>query len=94
MWDVCNVVCVWQGTTEDDDAAIMEWVPKPLDTASVRPTPVIKALVNHMARQMHEIWARDKIEDGWKYAPDRTHVRAQLCVVGVVFTVLVCVCVC
>ena len=31
----------------------------------------LRLQVNLLARQTHEVWARDKIEEGWKYAPDR-----------------------
>jgi hypothetical protein len=36
----------------------------------VKMTSAIRDLVNLLARQTHEVWARDKIEEGWKYAPD------------------------
>ena len=60
---------------EDDDTAAANYFPQPYDTAQVSITPAIQDLINMLARQTHEIWARDKIEEGWKYAPDRPMQR-------------------
>jgi hypothetical protein len=62
-----------------DEEAALDYVPKPFDTSVVRITASMKTLVNLLARQMHEVWARDKLREGWKYAPDRQGVRSRAC---------------
>ncbi len=56
---------------ETDAEAAASYHPTPFDTSKVKMTPAIRDLVNLLARQTHEVWARDKFEEGWKYAPDR-----------------------
>ena len=55
----------------DVDSAAARYHPCPFDTSAVKITPAIQDLVNLLARQTHEVWARDKLSEGWKYAPDR-----------------------
>ena len=61
----------------NDEQQIEHYMPRPLETSSVKSTPASEALVSLMARQMHERWAKGKVDDGWVYAPDRFHVRTQ-----------------
>jgi RyR domain-containing protein len=47
------------------------YVPKPIDTSEVKLTPEIAALVEKLARNTHEVWARKRLRDGWSYGSQR-----------------------
>lgn len=52
------------------------YLPRPFDTAGVKIAQDMKELVDLLARHFHEVWARDKLKQGWKFAPDRVQVCA------------------
>lgn len=41
--------------------------PKPIDTQTVNLTPEMSELVETLARNTHDVWARRRISGGWKY---------------------------
>lgn len=45
--------------------------PNPIDTSSVRIPTDLQVLVEHLARHVHATWAQRRIEDGWKWGPER-----------------------
>jgi ryanodine receptor 2 len=47
------------------------YTPKPLDTAGVELPAELLQLADTMARNVHEVWARTRIEQGWTYGPAR-----------------------
>ncbi len=49
----------------------MTYVPKPIDTANVALDPDIVELLEKLARNAHDIWARQRIADGWKHGRHR-----------------------
>ena len=79
-------------TGEGEDDAVFSYLPRPFDTGGVKISQDIKELVDLLARHSHEVWARDKMKDGWKYAPDRSQVRPAVLPVCVVLCVCDCVC--
>ena len=52
-----------------------EYVPKPIDTSEVKLTPEIAALVERLARNTHEVWARKRLRDGWSYGAQRDDAK-------------------
>jgi hypothetical protein len=46
--------------------------PSPCDTSAVDLTPDIYQLTELLARNTHDIWARQRIADGWKFGPARS----------------------
>lgn len=48
-----------------------KYIPRPLDTSDVQLPDELKPLVEAMARNVHEVWAANRIADGWKYGPVR-----------------------
>ena len=45
--------------------------PKPVDTADVTLPENLKALVEKMAKNTHDIWAETRISQGWRYGDER-----------------------
>jgi hypothetical protein len=49
----------------------MKYVPKPVDTSFVSLPKEIEELANQLARNAHEIWARQRLADGWRHGKKR-----------------------
>jgi adenylate cyclase len=45
--------------------------PKPLNTSRISLRPELKALIEKLARNTHEVWAKKRKKDGWTYGPER-----------------------
>ncbi len=43
------------------------YIPNPIDTSDVSLPDDIKELIEFLALNTHETWAKQRIEDGWKY---------------------------
>lgn len=52
---------------EDD----LKYTPSPLDTSSERLPEELYPLTEQIAKQVHEVWARNRILQGWTYGPVR-----------------------
>ena len=48
-----------------------EYIPEPMDTADVQLPEELMALAEKMARNVHEVWARSRMAEGWTYGPER-----------------------
>ena len=60
----------------------MEYRPHPISTAGVELSPEILELTELLARNAHEIWAQQRLAEGWKYGPLRNDaVREHPCLV-------------
>jgi ryanodine receptor 2 len=49
----------------------MSYEPRPIDTGSVVLSPEILALTEQLAENAHDIWARQRLDQGWTYGPRR-----------------------
>ena len=47
------------------------YTPQPLDTSDVRLPNELEDLVENMAKNVHEVWAQGRIEQGWTYGEER-----------------------
>lgn len=47
------------------------YIPNPIDTSNVQLPNELKGLVEKMAENVHEEWAKTRIEQGWTYGPQR-----------------------
>ena len=47
--------------------------PTPLDLSQVSLTPKLEELVEKLAENAHNIWAKDQIEKGWTYGLNEDH---------------------
>ncbi len=45
--------------------------PKPIDTSHVLLPNGISDLIERLAENSHDIWAQQRIRDGWTYGPQR-----------------------
>ena len=53
---------------------IDEYTPAPVDTSSVTLPQDLAYLAEDMARNVHEVWAANRIAEGWTYGPARDDV--------------------
>jgi len=51
------------------------YIPKPEDTSNVVLSDEILSLTESIARNTHENWAKNKIEDGWTYGKELDEVK-------------------
>jgi len=49
----------------------MNYIPKPIDTARVTLTSELTALTERLAENAHDLWAKQRLADGWSYGPKR-----------------------
>ncbi|MDY5999766.1 MAG: RyR domain-containing protein [Candidatus Limisoma sp.] len=61
----------------------MDYIPKPIDTSAVSLPVELEPLVEQMAKNVHEVWAQKRIEEGWKYGEKRDdELRLHPCLVS------------
>lgn len=51
------------------------YYPKPSDTQDVELPAELLPLVDEMAKNVHEVWALNRINEGWTYGPKRDDVK-------------------
>lgn len=54
-----------------------QYVPQPLDTSDVHLSKELLELVESMAKNVHEVWAQNRIEQGWIYGEERSDALKQ-----------------
>ena len=47
------------------------YIPQPIDTRDVRLPEELTPLLEAMAKNVHEIWAQERISQGWSYGKKR-----------------------
>lgn len=47
------------------------YTPQPMGTDDVRLPEELNELVEQMAKNVHEVWAQTRIQQGWTYGPER-----------------------
>lgn len=50
----------------------MDYTPQPIDTSEVKLPDDVLELTELLARHTHDIWARQRLQDGWRYGPARS----------------------
>jgi hypothetical protein len=53
------------------------YTPETIDTSHVRLTPDLEELVEKLARNNHDHWARKRIDEGWRYGATRNDERKE-----------------
>lgn len=48
------------------------YVPQPMDTSDVQLPEELNELVERMAKNVHEVWAQSRIDQGWVYGQERS----------------------
>lgn len=51
--------------------------PQPLDTSQVVVPDDVQELVEMLARNTHDVWAYQRVSEGWTYGPHRDDARKQ-----------------
>lgn len=54
-----------------------EYKPQPVDTSTIELDAGLRANVEALARNNHEVWARARTAEGWKYGPERNDARKE-----------------
>lgn len=49
-----------------------DYTPQPVDTSEVRLPAELDELVEKIAKNVHEVWAQSRMEQGWKYGDERS----------------------
>lgn len=49
----------------------MNYLPNPIDTSSVSLEPELLCLAERLAENTHDVWAAERLAQGWKYGPCR-----------------------
>lgn len=47
------------------------YVPVPVNTKDIELPEELYPLIEEMARNVHEVWSQNRINDGWRYGPVR-----------------------
>jgi RyR domain len=55
----------------------VDYLPNPIDTSDVKLPPSLERLTELLAKNAHEIWARQRLADGWSYGSRRDDVQKQ-----------------
>lgn len=55
----------------------MSYDPKPIDTSGVLLTDDLRSLTERLAENAHEIWAAQRMSDGWRYGPRRDDAKKE-----------------
>ena len=51
------------------------YTPQPLDTSQIELSADLLELTELLAKNTHDIWAQQRIKDGWKYGAERNDVE-------------------
>lgn len=45
------------------------YVPQPIDTSAVEVPEELRQLGEYLAKNIHEVWSRQRMSEGWTYGP-------------------------
>ncbi len=51
--------------------------PSPIDTSKIDIPEALNDLIEYLAKNNHEIWAQQRIKEGWTYGPQRNDEKKQ-----------------
>jgi RyR domain-containing protein len=54
-----------------------DYEPRPIDTSSVKLPHELDEKIEELARNNHEVWARERRQGGWKYGPQRDDAKQE-----------------
>ncbi len=61
---------LWLNLTEQPDKTLT-YQPKPLDTSDIALPAELDDLLEQLAQNTHEVWAAQRLQDGWQYGTQR-----------------------
>ena len=53
------------------------YVPQPMDTSDIQLPEELNILIEQMAKNVHEVWAQSRMEQGWTYGAERSDALRQ-----------------
>ena len=53
------------------------YVPQPIDTSDVVLPEELNELVENIAKNVHEVWAQSRLQQGWTYGEERNDAMKQ-----------------
>lgn len=51
-----------------------QYTPSPVDTSRINLPAELLPLIEEMAKNVHEVWSQNRLNDGWTYGPVRDDV--------------------
>ena len=51
------------------------YVPQPLDTSKIELSAELSKLTELLAKNTHEVWAAQRLAEGWKYGAERNDIE-------------------
>ena len=64
-----------------------DYRPKPVETAGIELDASIEPLIELLARNVHDLWAQERLAQGWTYGPARDDSKEAASLPGPVRTV-------
>ena len=55
----------------------MSYRPEPIDTGAVALSDDLRELTEVLARNAHDVWARLRFAQGWRWGPERSDARKE-----------------
>ena len=53
----------------------MDYQPRPIDTSGVALPTELAPLIERLAENSHDLWARQRLSQGWTFGPQRDDAR-------------------
>ena len=53
------------------------YMPQPMDTSDVQLPEELNDLIEQMSKNVHEVWAKSRMDQGWSYGPERSDILKQ-----------------
>ena len=57
--------------TKNERTMKKNYVPQPMDTSDIHLPEELNLLIEAMAKNVHEVWAQSRMEQGWTYGAER-----------------------
>ena len=54
-----------------------KYVPQPMDISDVQLPEELNDLIEQMSKNVHEVWAKSRMDQGWTYGPERSDILKQ-----------------
>lgn len=51
--------------------------PNPIDTKDIVLSPELQALTEKIAENVHDVWAKNRIKEGWTYGEKRDDIKKE-----------------
>ena len=55
----------------------MSYKPQPVDTSSISLSPDIVDLTERLAKNTHNVWAQERMVQGWRFGAERNDARKE-----------------